>query len=349
MIESQKSRLQRPWLWLPSQLAHDLSPFVLPLLSCVQTSFNKKWKPRQWRGLQFSNPLGIAGGVDKNGYCLTAWSRLGCGFLEVGTVTPEPQGPNPGTIMARDFSYQALWNKMGFPNSGMSALAKVLQAKKSKLPLPLFVNVGKNRWTDNKSAFKDYSHCVQGLAAFADAFVINLSSPNTEGLRDLLSESELLAFLSSLRNECHGKDEKKPFLLKLSPDMDEQTLLMVFEISKPFVEGWILTNTTKSRADGLKFPKESGGVSGQPLKELSIQSLRLAAPIKKRNPEKLLVSVGGVATAQDVCERLELGADLVQVYSSLVFGGPFYFKRIIKDLQLLESQSASVHDSPEVL
>lgn len=349
MIVSQKSRLKRPWLWLPSRLAHDLSPYVLPLLSGLQPSFDKNLKSKEWRGLHFANPLGIAGGVDKNGHCLKAWSHLGCGFLEVGTVTPQPQGPNFGRIMDRDIRHQALWNKMGFPNMGMSALVKTLKAVKPQLTAPLLVNVGKNRWTDNQWAFKDYAQCVQGLAVFADAFVINLSSPNTEGLRDLLSESELLGFLSSLRNECEGRDGHKPFLLKLSPDMNEQTLLMVLQISKPFVDGWILTNTTKSRAPELKFPMESGGVSGQPLKELSIQALRLAAPIKKANPEKLLISVGGVDAAEDVCERLELGADLIQVYSSLVFGGPFYFKRIIKDLQLLESQSFSVHDSPEVL
>ncbi len=349
MIVSQKSLLQRPWLWLPSRLAHDLSPFVLPLLSRMQPSFAKSWKSKEWRGLHFSNPLGIAGGVDKNGRCLRAWAHLGCGFLEVGTVTPQPQAPNSGRIMARDLKHQALWNKMGFPNMGMSALFKTLQSVKPELTDPLFINVGKNRWTDNRSAFKDYAFCVQGLATLADAFVINLSSPNTEGLRDLLSESELVGFLSSLRNECEGRDGQKPFLLKISPDMNEQTLLMVLEISKPFVDGWILTNTTKSRAPQLKFPLDSGGVSGRPLKNLSIQALRLAAPIKEQNPEKLLISVGGVNTAQDVCERLKLGADLVQVYSSLVFEGPFYFKRIIKDLQLLESQSSSVHDSPEVL
>ena len=167
----------RPWLWLPSQWAHDVAPYLLPTVAKMKGSFNKEWQSFDWRGLRFQNPLGIAGGVDKTGQSLQAWSQLGAGFVEVGTVTPEPQGPNPGKIMDRDITAQALWNKMGFPNPGADALVRRLQ--NLKLSTPLFVNIGKNRWTDNKEAHKDYALCIEKLHSFADAFVVNLDFSTT--------------------------------------------------------------------------------------------------------------------------------------------------------------------------
>jgi dihydroorotate dehydrogenase len=333
MFQSQ-GRLLRPWLWLPSQLSHDISPYVLPLIARTSTQFDKNWRSLNFKNLFFANPLGIAGGVDKSGACLNAWSQLGAGFVEVGTVTPKPQQANPGKIMARDIKNQALWNKMGFPNAGASALVEQLK-KNDNRKTPLFVNIGKNRETKNDLAYLDYAHCVYELNEHADAFVINISSPNTQGLRDLLTEQELRIFLDSLFNKISNIQSKKLFLLKLSPDMDMDTLSMVFEISQPFVNGWILTNTTKSRFVGSHFPKDVGGVSGYPLKEISKDALKIA--LKYKTKDKLIVSVGGIDNEAEILERINMGADLVQFYSALVFNGPFFFQKKIKGLRSIKA------------
>ncbi len=332
MSNKKRGVLTRPWLWFSSQLAHDLAPYSLPLLGKVLSVSNPEYRPFQWRGLEFRNPLGLAGGVDKTGHALSAWQKLGAGFLEVGTVTPEPQGPNPGKIMDRDLENEALWNKMGFPNPGMQALSKKLQDFKDR-EIPLFINIGKNRWTDNQQAHQDYSQCFSHLHRYADVFVANLSSPNTKGLRDLLTQEHLKAFLTKLKEKALEVAPDKPLLLKLSPDMDEDTLRMALSESGEIVDGWILTNTTKSRYPGSPFPSDQGGVSGQPLKNLSRQALKVAAQYKKQDPQKLLISVGGIGSPAEVALRMEMGADLVQFYSALVIQGPRFFAQTLSRLQ----------------
>lgn len=336
MSSGSKGALFRPWLWLPSQWAHDLAPFTLPLLSYFFKPKNKTYRSFDWRGLHFKNPLGIAGGVDKSGQCLASWQRLGVGFLEVGTVTPEPQGPNPGKIMDREIRTESLWNKMGFPNPGARALARRLE-NFAEREVPLFINIGKNRWTSNDQAFEDYGQCIEVLRDFADAFVVNVSSPNTKGLRDLLSEAELTSFLKKLREKAQVAGANQPLLLKLSPDMEPDRLKMALQNSNDFVDGWILTNTTQSRRENSPFPKDSGGVSGRPLQALSRQALAIAKEIKDQNPEKLLISVGGVDSADEIQQRLNGGADLVQVYSALVFTGPVFFAQSLLQLQAKNS------------
>ncbi len=331
-MSSGRSIYTRPWLWVPSRWAHDLAPYIIPTIACFSGKTKKSWRPFRWRGLQFQNPLGIAGGVDKSGRSLAAWNQLGAGFLEVGTVTPEPQGPNPGRIMDRDTSQQALWNKMGFPNPGLKALKSRLQGFDKK-GTPLFINIGKNRWTDNDQAFKDYATCIKELHCFADVFVVNVSSPNTKGLRDLLSEKELKTFLQKIKELTDPVCKGTPIVLKLSPDMDQQTLEMALTHSADFVDGWILTNTTKQRYDGCHFNPDAGGVSGAPLRNLSRLALQIAKPFKEKYPEKLLISVGGVSTTEEICWRLDQGADLVQMYSALVFEGPFFFRKMLTQLQ----------------
>lgn len=328
-----RGRLCKPWLWLPSNWAHDLGPSILPIIARLTPTFDNKWQPLSFKNINFANPLGIAGGVDKSGKTLPAWKKLGAGFLEVGTVTPEPQKANPGKIMDRDIERQALWNKMGFPNAGAEKLLERLR-KWERRETPLFINIGKNRWTSNADAHKDYAHCVKMLHPYADAFVVNLSSPNTKGLRDLLSESELVGFLSSFFRELGALADDNVFLLKLSPDMDDETLKMVLTHSFDYVDGWILTNTTKRREPETKFPMTEGGVSGLPVQPFSRQSLAIAAEfLKPFSEKKLLVSVGGVDTAEEVSLRLKMGADLVQAYSALVFEGPSFFKNTINSLR----------------
>ena len=325
------SRVSRPWLWLPSKLAHDMAPIFMPLMVSIYRPKNKKWRSFSWKGLHFDNPMGIAGGVDKTGKCLNSWAALGAGFVEVGTVTPEPQKANPGKIMDRDISNRALWNKMGFPNPGIKSVKRQIR-KYYGQQVPLFVNVGKNRWTENDQAFEDYGRCMEALKDYADVFVVNLSSPNTKGLRDLLDKVHLKLFLHNLTEKIKFLKITQPILLKLSPDMEEQALVDTLETSCDYVDGWILTNTTKSRYIGSPFNTKEGGVSGEPLKLLSMDALKVAGKFKKAHPEKLLVSVGGITTDLDVIHRLEMGADLVQCYSSLVFEGPGFFQKRLKGL-----------------
>ena len=316
-------------------MAHDWAPLVLPLWSRFSPRQQVPYRPWDWQGLHFKNPLGLAGGVDKDGRSLLPWQRLGCGFLEVGTVTPLPQGPNPGSIMKRDVPAQALWNKMGFPNKGSQALLRKLQGLQPHLKVPLFVNIGKNRSTSNDDAFKDYLACMDTLSQVADVFVVNISSPNTKNLRSLQSGDSFRQFLEPLLQHKKERYPHIPLLVKLSPDSErsqlEQTLLQSRQLG---VNGWILTNTTQQRAPGLRFPLKEGGVSGAPLTSLSEQNLQWAVEILgKRENHELLVSTGGVMTAEDVRQRLRIGADLVQCYSALVIHGPHFFQKVLSQLQ----------------
>lgn len=324
----------KPWLLLPPQWAHDLGPWALPLIASLCEKKDNTWNPKNWRGLEFRNPLGLAGGVDKSGDSLLAWQKLGVGFLEVGTITPLAQKPNPGKILDRNSSQKAVWNKMGFPNAGVEHLQKKLQKIKTQIKVPLFINIGKNRTTPNESASLDYILCLRALNASADAFVINISSPNTSDLRDLLRKENLKRFLQPIVDEKNRQPQKKPLLLKLSPDMEKDSLGEALETSLELdLDGWILTNTTLSRPQGVSFPKE-GGLSGQPLKSLSLESLKWATEfLKSRKGDRLLISVGGIESAEDVTTRLQAGADLVQLYSALIFEGPRLFQSLLAALK----------------
>lgn len=321
--------LRRPWLFLPSKLAHDLSPMGLELYSLIKGQNNTPvWNSYSYKNLSFKNPLGIAGGVDKNGEYLSAWQRVGCGFIEVGTITPKPQAPNPGSIMDRDTQSLSVWNKMGFPSQGAEKVFVNIQKFKKHSQLPAFVNIGKNRGTDNAVAHADYTALLQHFSEVADAFVINISSPNTQGLRDLAEPKNFLSFAKPLTDFIHTQNIQTPFFLKLSPDLDHQGLQQILEMGIDLgFDGFILTNTTLDRSHTPFYPPE-GGVSGKPLKEKSIQALIQAKNIlQKQNAKKCLISVGGVMTVEDVFERIKLGADLVQVYSTLVFEGPGFFRK----------------------
>ncbi|MFZ4403850.1 MAG: quinone-dependent dihydroorotate dehydrogenase [Pseudobdellovibrionaceae bacterium] len=327
--------MTKPWFLIPAAWAHSLSPWVLPIYSRLQKDFiaqdPKKflWRPLVWKGLNFRNPLGIAGGVDKNADNILDWLRLGIGFAEVGTITPMPQTANPGIIMDRDLATQSLWNKMGFPNEGCEEILYNLLEIKSDLQknrAPLFVNIGKNRSTSNEEAIKDYIFCVQKLSVVADVFVINISSPNTQGLRQLQHAEVLQKLLRDMVLYKQNHKITQPLLLKLSPDMGESDFQQTLQIAvQEGIDGFILTNTTLQREKDSPFPAE-GGVSGEPLQKLSLKYLELANkvldPVRR---DVLLVSVGGVLTPQQALDRLNAGADLVQTYSGLIFYGPDFF------------------------
>ncbi len=325
----------KPWLLLPPKWAHALLPWALSVLCFFLKNKNLEFKKFTWRGLTFKNPIGIAGGVDKTAFNLLHWQKLGVGFLEIGTVTPLPQGPNPGRIVARDIATQSVWNKMGFPNPGAISVLNTLIKKQKHLNVPLFVNVGKNRSTSNEQAAFDYISCLQTFKSIADVFVINISSPNTQGLRQLLQPVYFRDFLNPILNFKKTENLQQPLLLKLSPDMTDSELSNVLDISLELnIDGWIVTNTTTDRQSTPFFSTE-GGVSGAPLAERSKYILKYCAEhLKNKKQDRLLISAGGITTANDVHERLKLGADLVQMYSALIFHGPFHIANCLNDLQL---------------
>jgi dihydroorotate dehydrogenase len=312
------------WKYLPAQWAHDWSAAGLSLYSGLQSKVPADWKSFDWKGLHFRNRLGIAGGVDKNAEQILAWQNIGAGFVEVGTVTPLPQKPNPGKILDRDWAGKNLWNKMGFPSEGYKSVRANLAAAQSTRKIPVFLNVGKNRETPNEKAINDYVEVIRNSADYADAIVLNVSSPNTAGLRELQNEtylSEMVKIVCELTS--------KPVLIKLSPDLTLNQLESSLKAAaKVGVSGFILTNTTLSRPDGNPFPKE-GGLSGASLSALSKQALDHCVKILGSDKNNyLIVSVGGVLSPDDVAERLSMGADLVQIYSALIFNGLGIFKEV---------------------
>ncbi len=322
----------KPWLWLSPQFAHDIAPLALRLGAAFKTDEIPIWKPLKWNGLSFPNRLGLAGGVDKDGESIEEWWAYGVGFVEVGTITPRAQGPNPGVIMSRDLPSKALWNKMGFPGRGVDIARENFKDLPPRRRTPVFANIGKNRDTSNDDAVKDYAACMQTLDGLADAFVVNISSPNTTGLRELLQPRRFQKFLGGVlaaKNKIESSNT--PVLLKMSPDAEDSDLQSVIKIACDLgIDGFIATNTTLAREHGSPFPPE-GGVSGSPLAARSKEVLQLVRDAA--GPRKLVVSVGGVMTPLDVRERLDLGADLVQIYSALIFEGPGFFKHVAREMQ----------------
>ncbi len=312
------------WKHLPAGLAHHLAPLGLSFYASQMPDEIPQWQPFTWKDLHFPNPLGIAGGLDKNGQYLKTWQKLGAGFIEVGTVTPYSQKANPGKTLDRDWKKQDLWNRMGFPNFGAEEVYFNLHSEKSNLKIPLFVNIGKNRSRSNEEAEIDYLYLADRFSSVADAFVINVSSPNTPGLRNLQTPEFLKSLLERLQTVVPGK----PLLVKLSPDLESKDFEDCLEACAiGGASGFILTNTTLSRPSGSSFPSE-GGLSGRSLAELSKKNLKLAIHfLAQHRSEFLLVSAGGVLSPEDVKERLDLGADLVQAYTALVFQGPQFFRK----------------------
>jgi dihydroorotate dehydrogenase len=319
------------WRWLPPKWAHDLAPLGVHLWADLFPVESAEWKPFHWKNLHFPNRLGLAGGVDKNGDLLPVWPRLGFGFVEIGTVTPLPQEPNPGKIVDRDWEQKLLWNRMGFPSAGMNEVAAKIETS-SPIGVPLFVNVGKNRETPNERAAEDYQAAARRLAPVADALVINVSSPNTQGLRDLQDKTYLRNLVESVVLVSYGK----PVLVKFSPDEEEKSLKESLETaSEGGAQGFVLTNTTLRRPSSSRFP-EVGGLSGDFLRGYSRKALEIAVDHFRHESKPLLISVGGVLNATDVRERLDLGADLVQVYSALVFEGPGFAASVAREMKGLQ-------------
>lgn len=323
-------------------IGHTVAPQALEALRLLNRPVELEVDPFHWSAretsVRFRNRLGIAGGVDKDAGQIRGWHHFGAGFVEVGTVTPEPQGPNPGWIMGRDAETKALWNRMGFPSKG-GEIAKenlhewrIFEKTHELERFPIFVNIGKNRNTSLEDANKDYASLIKLFARaemrLADAFVINISSPNTKGLRDLFQKERLAEFLKPIATALttHGT----PGLLKLSPDLDMESLKNAVQVACDLgIDGFIATNTTIERKPGSPFPPE-GGVSGGPLTERSRECLKtLIRELGDEKTSKLVVSAGGVMNRDEYLRRRDIGADLVQTYAALAFQGPWFFSKTL--------------------
>lgn len=290
-------------------------------------------------GLRFPNPLGLAAGMDKDGVALRAWAALGFGFVEVGTVTWFAQPGNPRPRLFRIPEREAIINRMGFNNSGASALAARLEADPF-LPVPLGVSIGKSKVTPLDAAIDDYTASFRTLYDHAGYFAINVSSPNTPGLRALQDRDHLAALLAALAREnalqaaqSHGKP--KPVLVKIAPDLEESAVAELLQVCVDNgVSGIIATNTTIGRSglDGVKpgLVAQVGGLSGRPLGPVALRVVRFV--VKETAGRLPVIGVGGIFTPDDACRMLDAGAALLQVYTGLVYEGPTMAGRINRAL-----------------
>ena len=285
-------------------------------------------------GLRFPNPLGLAAGLDKNARAVPVWPALGFGFAEIGSVTALPQPGNDKPRLFRLPQDQALINRMGFNNEGAEAVAQRLAALSQQggsLRAPLGINLGKSKVTPLEEAPADYLKSLGLLWPYGDYFVINVSSPNTPGLRQLQDKDRLEELLAAVMGFARAQPQTKPVLIKIAPDLTWEQLDEILELVEGYgLSGLIATNTTVAR-DGLKTPvDEAGGLSGRPLAARSLEVLKyLTQELKVGIP---VISVGGIFSAEDALERLRAGASLVQVYTGFIYEGPMLPRRINRGL-----------------
>ena len=282
--------------------------------------------PTRVFGLTFPNPVGLAAGLDKNGEHVDALFALGFGSVEIGTVTPRPQPGNPQPRMFRLPKYRALINRLGFNNDGIDALVRNVERIRNRRG-PLGINIGRNKDTPNESAERDYLHCLERVYPLADYVTVNISSPNTAGLRELQEEQALRRLVGQLREaqERLGARHRRrvPMLVKIAPDMSDDDVHACARVLGDLqVDGVIATNTTVSRISVQDDPRsrETGGLSGEPLMNKSTAVLRM---LRTRLPETIpLVGVGGILSGADAVKKMAAGASLVQVYTGFIYRGP---------------------------
>lgn len=310
-------------------------PLIGGLLRYSFKASNGTQKPVELGGITFPNHLGLAAGFDKDAKHLKLWKDIGFGHVEVGTVTPKPQSGNPKPRLFRLVSDEALINRMGFNNDGVSSMVERLK----KRPEGLIVggNIGKNKVTPNEEAENDYLYCFEALYDHVDYITVNVSSPNTPGLRDLQKESFLVPLFEKLNSIREDRKVFKPIFLKIAPDFQMSELKrLVRVIKKLSIQGIIATNTTISR-DNLEASEKkinkigAGGLSGRPLFEAStaIQST-LSIELGIDIP---IIGVGGIFNADDANEKINRGASLIQIYTGFVYQGPWIVKSIINGLK----------------
>ena len=310
---------------LDPELAHSLGAGVIKLSAFLPV--RKRSGQVEVAGLQFTNRIGMAAGFDKNAKLVRGLYKLGFGHVEIGTVTPKPQAGNEKPRLFRLIELRALINRMGFNNDGVEAIAKRLKRLRSRTDaLPIIgVNIGKNKATPAERAAEDYEYCARELGTFSDYLAVNVSSPNTPALRDLQQVESLKPILQAVIGSAGGK----PVFVKISPDLSDSDALSIAElINELNLAGVISCNTTVSRpSSNEQYISEEGGLSGAPLGQRSKDLLKL---LRGALPNKAIISVGGIETALDVSERLNLGADLVQGYTGFVYFGPCWPKLLTK-------------------
>ena len=334
-------RLIRPILFLfDPELIHHISFFLIKIfmkipgishLSHKLFSIKSKHLEKEIFGIKFPNPVGLAAGFDKNAELFNELSNFGFGFIEIGTVTPKPQPGNKKKRVFRLNDDSSLINRLGFNNKGVDF---VINNLKNKGKIIVGGNIGKNKNTPNHKAIDDYKYCFNALFDYVDYFVVNVSSPNTPNLRDLQEKKPLTALVKQLNKERLKKSKEKPLLLKISPDLSEKQLLDIISvIETENLDGVIATNTTITRENLKSDPKllsESGGLSGKKLTSKSNEVIRFIH--KNSNGSFPIIGVGGIFDYEDVIEKLECGASLVQIYTGFIYEGPSVVKKINKKL-----------------
>ncbi|MBD2308485.1 quinone-dependent dihydroorotate dehydrogenase [Chroococcidiopsis sp. FACHB-1243] len=336
--------------WMHDRVIHSLDwldrnrarPGVKQILEQLQKSTglqDKRLQQQLW-GIDFSNPLGLAAGFDKDGVAAHIWSNFGFGFAEMGTVTFHPQPGNPRPRLFRLPQDFAVLNRMGFNNHGAAVMAQRLAENNNSptfRPIPLGINLGKSKITPLESAAADYLDSFRLLKAWGDYFVVNVSSPNTPGLRSLQDAAQLGLILDALQQENQGQ---KPILVKIAPDLEWEAIVNILDIAQTYqLAGIIATNTT-IRRDGLKtqiiaktgksIVEEAGGISGLPVRDRSTEIIRFI--YQQTQGQLPIIGVGGIFTAEDAWEKIIAGASLIQVYTSWIYEGIGIVNRILAGL-----------------
>lgn len=315
------------------ELAHNLTlkllskPAAVALLRFIQAKTDFHYAPQDLWKLHYRNPIGLAAGLDKNAEALPAWEALGFGYIEIGTITPQPQEGNPRPRLFRVAKERALINRMGFPNIGAEAVAARLhrlEEQGHRPTIPIGINIGKNKTTPLEDAAQDYASAAKILHPYADTFTLNISSPNTPGLRLLQTPDAITEIITATRIHTD-----RPLIIKLAPDIDHTTFLHILDTcAATAIEGIALTNTLLTRPPG--FPsEEKGGISGRPLHRLSLSLVRAAAEHLAGTPIKI-IGIGGIENLSTLQSYIEAGAHLVQIYTGLIYEGPHLLRHIAR-------------------
>ena len=291
---------------------------------------------REVFGLKFPNPVGLAAGLDKNAVLTDELATMGFGFVEIGTVTPRPQPGNPQPRLFRLPADEALINRMGFNNDGATVVAERLRQRKNR-QLIIGGNIGKNKDTPNEDAAQDYVAAFEALAEVVDYFVVNVSSPNTPGLRELQDKKPLISLLQQVQARNLARATPRPLLLKIAPDLTDAQLDDILEIARETkLSGLVATNTTIARPETLRTPAATvaahgaGGLSGRPLRERATEVIRY---LHQRSEGGLpIIGAGGIHSAQDALDKLAAGASLVQLYTGFIYEGPGLVRQINRAL-----------------
>ena len=320
---------------LPPEQSQNISHFFLKLFSGLYKSKQTRFSVK---GLKIKNRLGLAAGLDKNARLINEFDNIGFGFVEVGTITPKPQYGNPKPRIKRLISNESLLNSLGFPNEGVSTIKPRL--KKVRDDICLGVNIGPNKDTVSQEIVNDYLFCYREVFKYADFVTMNISSPNTPNLRSLHNIENFKSVIDAILNE-RSKHQKQPkIFIKISPDEESKTYKDLIEaINDSAIDGVVISNTSDNQnlKESLKVGHLPGGISGKSLKNSANKILKEIKTII--NQEKIIVAVGGIFDVDSYNEKFELGADLVQMYTGLIYEGPNLVKRIVKNDNQISSNS----------